>query len=184
MIVTFDNKAKEIIKNIVTQGDTPTPEPTPAAIKFYQFETGTYTINPTALLDLFKAKNIDLDKEVSSGNLNIIFSINNDYADAYVTKLNFYLDSSYLRGNLNININTRGFDTQLYISSNNFTLKAALEAFETLATIPTIKVYDGYSYCPTLLVATGSDSTARYTLTKEEFEKVVNKLPELEPVAN
>ena len=188
MIVTFDNKAKEIIKNIVTEGDTPEPTPTPGATEFYQFEPGKYTVNPTALLDLFKAKNIDLDKEVSSSGFDILFSINvdNNYADVYDTRINFYLDSSYLNGNLNINNNGDHFDTHLHISSGSFTFKTALEAFEilTASDVPTVNVYAGYSYCPTLWIAVAGDNTTRYALTKEEFEKVINKLPEVLPLAN
>lgn len=169
MIVTFDNKAKEIIKTIVTQGDTPAP--TPSGLKFETLPAGTYRIDADKFLELLIAKGIDVDYENPNSSDEIMVGVNvaapgsEPIDDMY---LYFSQDSGY---------------PQLYIGGfngyNNFrasteptvkTIKTFLEALGTEDL--TLEISDDLTYIP-LFISTINGSYTRLALTADELKAFI-----------
>lgn len=188
--ITFDTKAKEIIKEVVTQGDT--PEPAPASGTRLEFETltpGRYTINCANLIALLKSKKVDIDGEITDSDNGIIFGIQNYASDFQLREIHLEFKNSsnyYIEGNFSLcteygsNFTT---STQL-IEGEELTIEKALEAFSTVDTTRVVEiVYPDFRYAPILGIKVSGKPLTTYPLTKEEFESVIVAAPLPEAVA-
>ena len=181
--ITFDTKAKEIIKEVVTQGDT--PEPTPASGTRLEFESlvpGRYTINCANLVALFKAKNVDIDGVLTDSDNGIIFGIKNYTYDYKIKDINLRIfngSQEYIEGYFNINSDYNQFRTNTkFVKGEELTVEKALEAISTvdLADIADSVPAD-FRYAPVLGIKVAGKPLATYQLTKEEFESIIVPLP-------
>ena len=181
--ITFDTKAKEIIKEVVTQGDT--PEPAPASGTRVEFETlapGRYTINCANLVAILKAKNVDIDGVLTDSDNGIIFGIKN-YTDDYKIKdINLRIfngSQEYIEGYFNLNGDYNSFRTKTrFVEGEELTIEKALEA---IATVDLADIADSvpatFRYAPVLGIKVVGKPLETYSLTKEEFESIIVPLP-------
>ena len=78
--ITFDNKAKEIIKTVVNNGDTPTPTPA-GGVRPIDVSGKILKLNLANLKSLLIKKNVDIDAELDSWYSGIIFAVGQSYPD-------------------------------------------------------------------------------------------------------
>ncbi len=168
MIVTFDNKAKEIIKNIVTEGDT--PEPTPSKLEFDTLSAGTYKINADKFLELLIAKGIDVDYENPGSNDEIYVGVNVDARYEAIDRmyLNFNEDSGYPQ------LYIYGFNGYATFKASTElsvrTIRTSLEAFSTEDL--TFTISKDLTYIP-LFISTINDGYTRLALTADEIKTFI-----------
>ena len=181
--ITFDTKAKEIIKEVVTQGDT--PEPAPASGTRLEFETltpGRYTINCANLVTILKAKNVDVDGVLTDSDNGIIFGIKNYTYDYKITDINLKIfngSQEYIEGYFNLNGDYNSFRTKArFVEGEELTIEKALEAIAT-ADLADIADYvpANFRYAPVLGIKVVGKPLETYQLTKEEFESIIVPLP-------
>lgn len=189
--ITFDEKAKEIIKTVVNNGDTPTPEPT-GGVRPINVSGKILELNLANLKNLLIKKNVDIDAELDSYYSGIIFAVGQNYPDYDEAS-----DVSYLASNLCLSLEGRGStDACLYFRfGNNYdegatsipeseplTIEAILDNCYNELTISTSNA--NQLVFPILGVRTGSASDiAYYEITEEEFLSFItisNKLEEVE----
>ena len=108
MIVTFDDKAKEIIKNIVTEGDTPEPTPVPGGLTVNAMPAGNYMFNVDKFLDFLTARGIDIDTETNYFDVTCGICIGQNESNNYVMASTLAIKVSADCGTVNLYINYSG----------------------------------------------------------------------------
>lgn len=176
--ITFDNKAKEIIKTVVNNGDTPTPTPTGGA-RLIDVSGKVLMLNLAKLKSLLVKKNIDIDAELDSWYSGIIFAVGQSYPDYAEAE-----SVESLASNLSISLEGRGStDVNFYFGfgwsnhvecassiseSDPLTIKALLDNCSNEIAISTSNAKQ--LVFPMLGVRTGSaGDIAYYEITEEEF---------------
>lgn len=172
MIVTFDNKAKEIIKNIVTQSDTPTPEPTPtpSGLKFETLAAGNYKFKADKFLELLIAKDVDVDYENPSSSDEIIIGVDVEDSDSAIAPMYLYFgqDSGYPQLTLSRFGGWQSFTANT--KPEEETIKTYLEALG--AEDLTFEIDEDLTYIP-LFISTVNGGYTRLALTADEIKTFI-----------
>lgn len=188
--ITFDEKAKEIIKTVVNNGDTPTPTPTEGSCKPAFLAPGHYKFYADKLLEVLIAKNIDVDAEIESGwyesGLAFALAFNNNNT-SFNNRAECFGMSTYPDSGLHceLKIGTSDIPT-IYFNEDPevLTYKAILEEISKQYS-KGIDVYiDSYrtcAYIPVIGLQTGSHAaTDAHSLTNAEFDTILKYIDEAE----
>ena len=155
MIVTFDDKAKEIIKNIVTEGDTPEPTPVPGGLTVNAMPAGNYKFDADKFLDFLTARGIDIDTETTYFDVTCGICIGQPEDENYINVNELTIKVSAGCGNINLYINYSGvwpYNKSFNVpdESSNQTIRSLFEYFKDEDT--TFELTDINEYIPLFIV--------------------------------
>ena len=186
--ITFDEKAKEIIKTVVNNGDTPTPTPTEDSCKPAYLAPGHYKFYADKLLEVLIAKNIDVDAEIESGwnesGLAFALAFNNNNS-AFTNRADYFGLSTYPDSGLHCELRIVGSQT-IYFSEDPevLTYKAILTEISRQYSKGIdiyVDQYDTFTYIPVIGLQTSSTAaTDGYSLTNAEFDTILKYIDEAE----
>ena len=155
MIVTFDDKAKEIIKNIVTEGGTPEPTPVPGGLTVNAMPAGNYMFNVDKFLDFLTARGIDIDTETTYFDVICGICIGQPNGQNYIDVGTLVIKVSADCGSVNLYINYSGvypYNKSFYVSDepSNPTIRSLFEYFKDENT--TLELTGINEYIPLFIV--------------------------------
>ena len=173
MIVTFDDKAKEIIKTIVAEGDTPAP--VPGGLTVNAMPAGNYAFNVDKFLDFLTTRGIDIDTETNYFEIIYGIGIGQSVNENYVGVDSLKVQVSAGCGAVTLTIRYSGVypyenSFSVYDEPSNPTIKSLLEYFKDEDTTFTLRYAN--EYIP-LLIIVNQESHTYTPITIDEIKTFI-----------